>query len=187
VSQWHVAAGLISGQVKKSSRRRKLMRVTHVMRLGTEAALTAALQGLGFSGRLNTAFIERAPLTVRHGVAALARRPWAKAQPAPYLLAHLQWWRASSHFVRPHHSLRVALVSPRERGASCWPHALGSERRLWQPAEPIDDGRHASCSLAPCRPFPLERQASLMWEECHVASKSGKVPAEALGCRLTSG
>jgi hypothetical protein len=36
---------LIYGQVKKSYRRRELIRVTHVMRLGTEDALTAALQG----------------------------------------------------------------------------------------------------------------------------------------------
>ena len=43
------------------------------MRLLTEAALKAFLQGMGFSGRLNTAFIERVNLTVRHGVAALAR------------------------------------------------------------------------------------------------------------------
>jgi hypothetical protein len=42
VSEWQVAAELISGQVKKSSRRRKLVRVSQVMRLGTEAALTAA-------------------------------------------------------------------------------------------------------------------------------------------------
>ena len=55
VRQWQVAAGLISGQVKKSYRRRKLVQVSHVMRLGTEDALTAALQGLGLSGRLNTA------------------------------------------------------------------------------------------------------------------------------------
>jgi hypothetical protein len=40
--QWQVAAGLIYGQVKKSSRRRKLARVTHVMRLGTQADLTVA-------------------------------------------------------------------------------------------------------------------------------------------------
>src|SRR5690242_17692687 len=86
------------------------------MRLGTEADLTGALQGLGLSGRLNTAFIERAPLTVRHGVAALARRTWATSQQSPHLLAHLEWWRAYSHFVRPHQSLRVALKQPRERG-----------------------------------------------------------------------
>ena len=52
---WEVAAGLISGQVKKSYRRYKLIRVTHVMRLGTETALKTSLQGMGFTGRLNTA------------------------------------------------------------------------------------------------------------------------------------
>jgi len=109
---------LIYGQVKKSSQRRKLVRVSHVMRLGTEDALKAALQGLGLSGRLNTAFIERAPLTIRHGRAALARRTWATAQQSSHLLAHLEWWRASYHFVRPHAALRVALMQPRERGGN---------------------------------------------------------------------
>jgi len=74
VLQWQVEAGLIYGQVKKCYCGRKLVRVTPVMRLGTQADLTAALQGLGFSGRLNTAFIERVNLTIRHGIAALARR-----------------------------------------------------------------------------------------------------------------
>jgi hypothetical protein len=115
--RWRVAVGLIYGQVKKSYRRRKLVRGTHVMRLGTEDALTVALQGLGLSGRLNTAFIERVNLTVRYGIAALARRTWATAQQCPHLLAHLEWWRASYHFVRPHASLRVAFVEPRERGS----------------------------------------------------------------------
>jgi hypothetical protein len=109
-------AGLIYGQVKKSERRRKLVRVTPVMRLGTSAALTVALQELGLTGRLNTAFIERVNLTVRHGVAALARRTWATAKLAPQLLAHLEWWRAYYHFVRPHLALRVALVQPQARG-----------------------------------------------------------------------
>lgn len=77
--RWQVEPGLIYGQVKKCYQRRKLVRVTHVMRLGTEAALKATLQGLGFSGHLNTAFIERVNLTVRHGIAALARRTWATA------------------------------------------------------------------------------------------------------------
>ncbi len=45
VRRWHVADGLIYGQVKKCYRRRKLVGVTHVMRLGTEEALKAALQG----------------------------------------------------------------------------------------------------------------------------------------------
>jgi hypothetical protein len=88
------------------------------MRLGTQADLTVALQRMGFSGRLNTAFIERVNLTVRHGVAALARRTWATSQQAPQLLAHLEWWRAYYHYVRPHESLRVRLEQPRERGGN---------------------------------------------------------------------
>jgi hypothetical protein len=59
VRQWKVAAGLTYGQVKKCYQRRMLVRVMHVMRLRTQAGLTVGLQGFGFSGRLNTAFIER--------------------------------------------------------------------------------------------------------------------------------
>ena len=116
VRRWQVEPGLIYGQVKKCYRRRKLVRVRHVMRLGTQADLAVALQKMGFSGRLNTAFIERVNLTIRHGIAALARRTWATAQQSPPLLAQLEWWRAYYHFVRPHESLRVALVLPLERG-----------------------------------------------------------------------
>ncbi|HKF38244.1 MAG TPA: hypothetical protein VKB35_15215 [Ktedonobacteraceae bacterium] len=60
--------------------------------------------------------MERVNLTIRHGIAALARRTWATAQQSPQLLANLEWWRAYYHFVRPHESLRVAIAKPRERG-----------------------------------------------------------------------
>jgi IS1 family transposase len=152
VRRWQVAAGLIYGQVKKSYRRRKLVRVTPVMRLGTLADLKAALQGLGFSGRLNTAFIERVNLTVRHGVAALARRTWATAQQSSCLFAHLEWWRAYYHFVRPHEALRVALMQPRERGGKRLAQryrqrtpamAAGRTNRRWTACEVL------SCPLPP--------------------------------------
>jgi hypothetical protein len=116
VRQWQVETRLIYGQVKKSYQRRKLVRVTHVMRLGTHAALKDRLRGLGFSGRVNTAYTLRVNLTVRHGLAALARRTWATAKPSPHLLAQHEWWRAYYHFVRPHASLRVPLAQPRARG-----------------------------------------------------------------------
>src|SRR5215470_10034015 len=152
VRQWQVAPGLIYGQVKKSYCRRKLVRVTHVMRLGTEDALQAALQHLGFSGRLNTAFIERVNLTVRRGVAALARRTWATSQQSTHLLAHLEWWRAYYHFVRPHQSLRVRLMQPRERGGKLLAQryrqqtpamAAGRTHRRWTALEVL------SCALPP--------------------------------------
>ena len=94
VRQWQVAAGLMYGQVKKAYRRRRLVRVTPVMRYGTREQLRAALQGLGLSGKLNTAFVERINLTVRQSVAALIRRTWSTMQAAPQLLVHLAWWRA---------------------------------------------------------------------------------------------
>jgi IS1 family transposase/transposase-like protein len=152
VSQWQVAAGLIYGQVKKSYRQRKLARVTPVMRLGTEDDLKAVLQGLGLSGRLNTAFIERVNLTVRHGIAALARRTWATAQQTPQLLAHIEWWRAYYHFVRPHEALRVRLVQPCERGGKRLAQryrqrtpamAAGKAHRRWTAREVL------SCPLPP--------------------------------------
>ncbi len=152
VLRWQVAAGLIYGQVKKSYQRRKLIRVSQVMRLGTQADLSAALQGMGFSGRLNTAFIERVNLTIRHGIAALARRTWATAQQTPHLLAHLEWWRAYYHFVRPHEALRVRLVQPRERGGKrvaqryrqrTLAMAVGRTHRRWTAREVL------SCPLVP--------------------------------------
>jgi len=88
------------------------------------------------------------------------------------VLTHRYEWRSYSHV---------------NEGATVWHNTTDSGRKLWQPAEPTDDGRRVKCSLAHCRQFPLERRASLMGEERHVASKSGKVPAEALGCSLTSG
>ena len=122
------------------------------MRLGTEDGLKVALQGMGLSGRLNTAFIERVNLTIRHGIAALARRTWATAQQSPHLVAHLEWWRAYYHFVRPHQSLRVALEQPRERGGTLLAQryrqrtealATGRTTRRWTAGEVL------SCPLPP--------------------------------------
>ena len=151
VKQWQVAPGLIYGQVKKSYQRRRLVGVSHVMRLGAPTDLKVVLQGLGFSGRLNTAFIERVNLTVRHGVSALARRTWATAQQSPHLLAHLEWWRAYYHFVRPHESLRVRLVQPRERGGK----RLAQRYRQRTPAMAADrtHRKWTACEVLSC-PLP---------------------------------
>jgi IS1 family transposase len=116
IHDWQVLPGLIYGQVKKTYRRRRVVRVTRMMRCGTLENLRMTLQQLGLSGQLNTAFVERVNLTLRQGVAPLARRTWATAQGAPSLVAHLEWWRAYYHFVRPHGSLRVPLAQPIERG-----------------------------------------------------------------------
>ncbi len=138
--QWQVLPDLLYGQVKKTYRRRKVVRVTHVMRCGTRAALHTALVDLGLTGRLNTAFVERVNLTIRQGVAALARRTWATAQTTPSLSAQLEWWRAYYHFARPHGSLSVPLPQPIARGGRRKPRryhqrtpamAAGLTHRRW--------------------------------------------------------
>jgi IS1 family transposase len=112
--QCQVATACSIARVMKHYQRRKLVRVKQAIRLGTDPTFTESLQALGFSGRVNTAFIERVNLTLRRGVAALARRTWATALQTPHLQAHLQWWQAYYHFVRPHTSLRMALAQARE-------------------------------------------------------------------------
>jgi IS1 family transposase/transposase-like protein len=114
-ARWQVAADLLYGQVKKTYRRRKLHLVERLMRWGDLAHLTARLKTLGLSGSLNTAFVERLNLTLRHALAALSRRSWATAQFTGELMAHLEWWRAYYHFCRPHLSLRLKLDVPQAR------------------------------------------------------------------------
>jgi len=134
------AAGLIYGQVKKRYRRRRLVGGTYVLRCGTRTALRTALRGLGLSGKLNTAFVERVNLTLRQMVAALMGRTWSTMQEAPQLLVHLEWWRAYYHFVRPHESRRLALAHPIDRGGKRQPQryrqrtpamAAGGTSRRW--------------------------------------------------------
>ena len=113
---WQVAATLVYGQLIKSYRRRKLARVARVMRWGSLAALGNRLQALGWRGVLQTAFVERVNLTIRRGLAMLARRSWATAQTLVHLQDGFAWWRGYYHFVKPHASLRVELAVPRDRG-----------------------------------------------------------------------
>jgi IS1 family transposase len=113
--QWHIAAELLYGQVKKSYHRRKLAMVERRMRWGTWEAFQAKLKVLGVSRTLNTAFVERLNLTIRRGLAALQRRSWSTTQTQWHLELHFEWWRAYYHFVRPHGSLRERLAHPLAR------------------------------------------------------------------------
>jgi hypothetical protein len=76
------------------------------MASGTWRALQAALRLQGWSGKLQTACVERVNLTTRQSVAALTRRTWATAHTMAGLQRQVAWWRAYYHFSRPHRSLR---------------------------------------------------------------------------------
>jgi hypothetical protein len=86
VYQWQVAAGLIYGQVKKIYRRRKLVRVTHVMRLGTGAALKIAFASASGMVASLLSFCAAAYI-VKDGAHATTRTRWqtsGTALPAAY-------------------------------------------------------------------------------------------------------
>lgn len=59
---WQVLPDLRYGQVKQTYRRRKVVRVTCIMRCGMLEDFRSALTTLGLRGRLNTAFVERVNL-----------------------------------------------------------------------------------------------------------------------------
>jgi hypothetical protein len=99
--QWQVEAGLFYGQVFKRYRRRKLVRVKPVIRLGTESAFKETLRVLGFSGRVNTAFIERvAPLDP-------AWRGGAGAPHVGHSEASPLIWKPTSHAMRNELCIRL--------------------------------------------------------------------------------
>jgi IS1 family transposase len=112
---WEITAGFLYAQVKKIHRRRRLVKVEHLMLCGEREKMITGLKALGLSGKINTAFVERINLTIRQGVAFLARRTWGTAQFTSELELHLQWWRGYYHFVRYHESLRVQYSQPIQR------------------------------------------------------------------------
>ena len=127
--RWQVDLRLLYGQLHKRYRRRRLVRIRYHMGCGSRRALQAALRTLGWSGRLQTAFVERLNLTVRQSVAALTRRTWATARTPAGLQHQVEWWRAYYHFVRPHGSLR-------QHTRACTPAmAAGLTARRWTVAE----------------------------------------------------
>jgi IS1 family transposase len=133
--QGQVAPSLLSGQVTQVERRRRLTRVVPCRRGGSWRAFRATRRGLGLSGRVTTAFIERATLTLRRGVAGLARRTWrtwSGGAPPTILLAHT----AACGCRWPSRSTGVVA------GARS---AHGGGRRPWRSASPTTAGRCWSC------------------------------------------
>jgi IS1 family transposase len=114
-------------QVVKRYRRRRLVGMRHRVVFGTLDAVQQVLAACGW--QLNTAFIERANLSIRQHVAAVGRRVIT-------LCKHedgLRQQRALSHvyenFCLPHISLRRLLPQPEPT------HGSGSAKQ-WQPCTP---------------------------------------------------
>lgn len=103
---WMVAPQLLYGQLRKSRSRYTLKHITTRMLWGTPSDMKQLLQSIGLSGKIQTAFVERLNLTLRHIVPALRRRTWALANNIRTLRLRFALGAAYYNFCRPHHSLK---------------------------------------------------------------------------------
>jgi hypothetical protein len=105
---------------------------------GTLAQVRQVLAPWGW--QINTAFVARVNLTLRHHVAAVGRRVMTVAKSGRGLRAQLHLYHAYYNFCLPHASLRVPLAHPRptngtgsaQRWHSCTPAmAAGLTDHAW--------------------------------------------------------
>ena len=94
------------GQVIKTRRNDRIVKVERRMVIGGAWGLQQALRDSEDSLKLNTSFIERLNLTIRQGSAYLCRRTICHARWKERLEDHLELLRCYYNFVRPHRALK---------------------------------------------------------------------------------
>jgi IS1 family transposase/transposase-like protein len=105
------SADLQYATVHKERAGNRVVAVTTQVVLGQPEALWARLKALGVK-KINTAFVERMNLTLRHLVSRLKRRGLNFSKRREDLVWHLHLSVAYYHFVLPHRSLRRRLTEP---------------------------------------------------------------------------
>ena len=96
----------VYGQVLKTRRNNRVVRVARRVKIGTASRLKDALLESEDSGTLNTSFVERLNLTIRQASAYLGRRSSCHARGEGQLRRHVELVRCHYNFVRPHRALR---------------------------------------------------------------------------------
>ncbi len=107
-----VPAALQYATVTKQKERGRVVSVTTQVVFGSLAAITQRLQAALPGTKINTSFVERMNLTLRHLVSRLRRKGLTFSKKREYLVWHLQLATAYYHFVRPHGALRQRLPEP---------------------------------------------------------------------------
>jgi hypothetical protein len=120
--------GLLSAQVMKTVRRRRLVRVSYRVVFGTLAMVNAVLANHGW--QINTAFVERLHLDLRQRVAAVGRRVNTLCQGEDGLRQQLVVFQTYHNFVLPHASVRQPLLVPEPTNGK----GSAKQWRSWTPA-----------------------------------------------------
>lgn len=96
--------------VHKERKKGRVVSVTTQVIYGNQGEIQALLEPLGH--KINTSFVERVNLTMRHLVSRLHRKTLCFSKKREYLVHHLHLALAYYHFARHHASLRVELPEP---------------------------------------------------------------------------
>jgi IS1 family transposase len=126
--RWMPRPELCYAQVVKSYRRRRLVRMRHRVVFGTLAAVKQVLTAQDW--QINTAFIERANLTIRQHVAAVGRRVMTLCKGEAGLRQQLAVCQVYYNFCLPHASLRLPLPQPEPTNGS-------DSTKTWRPRTPV--------------------------------------------------
>lgn len=124
--KWQVAPRLAYAQMIKILRWRHLIACFPRVLCGSLPSIRGHLRNAGFSGQIQTAYIERLNLTARQHIAALLRRSWSTYRKPARLQAHLELFRGFYHFVRPHQSLAQQRLERTPAMAAGWTDHLWS-------------------------------------------------------------
>jgi IS1 family transposase len=96
----------VYGQVIKTRRNDRVVKVDRRLVIGSPQTLEDALERSEDSETLNTSFIERLNLTLRQGSAYLCRRSACHARAKESLRNYLELLRCHYNFLRPHRGLK---------------------------------------------------------------------------------
>ena len=126
-ARWMPQPGLLYAQVIKTIRQRRLVRVSHRVVFGTLEAVQQVLAACGW--QIQTAFVERLNLDIRHHVAAVGRRVTPRCKGEEGGRHQLVLFQSYPNFCLPHASLRQRLLIPEPS------NGRGAVQR-WRPCTP---------------------------------------------------
>ena len=120
--EWQIDPAIRYAQLYKHKVRRKLINTEAVSLIGDLSEIERRLRQLGFSGKIQTSYIERLNVDLRSDIAALARRTTALMRSSKPLSQMTTLWQGYHNFCRPHSSLKLSkTVQPDPKLRDCTP------------------------------------------------------------------
>jgi IS1 family transposase len=119
-------------QVVKQRKHRRVVKITTRVVFGTEKAVAAQLKRSSVSQSINTSFVERNNLTMRHHNRRLVRKTLAFSKKRERLEQQLHVAFAYYHFIKPHLGLRQRVKNPGKKYQQRTPMlAAGITDHIW--------------------------------------------------------